>query len=82
MLIKLLKDRPSALSVGRLVLDGGFAYTWLPGQWPKLWLPSGGFIRLNVRRYVPMLPNDTMLQALAGVDAGDGGDTIRSGVIF
>ena len=31
VLVKLIKNSPSALSLGRLVLDNGCAFTWLPG---------------------------------------------------
>ena len=46
--VNVLKNSPSALSIGRLVAELGCSFVWAAGHKPRLWLADGSEVRLRV----------------------------------
>ena len=74
-MVKLLDGCPSALSVGRLVLENGFNFEWKTGKYPSLYLPDGRRIILKVRKFVPILDATAIATALTSQAPRDSSDT-------
>ena len=52
--LKILKDTPAVLSLGKLCEDHGYSYEWANGQMPCL-ITNGVRIKCNKENYVPIV---------------------------
>ena len=64
LVTSLWESTPNALSVGRLVMNGGCSFMWPARQRPHLMLADGTTVFLQIRKYVPFLPHQS-------IDPGD-----------
>ena len=53
--VRILRNSPSVLSLGRLCCDSGYGFAWAPFSDPLLFTPSGHAYSVPQHQYVPVL---------------------------
>ena len=67
--VRILRDSPSVLALGKLCVESGYGFAWPPQSEPLLFSPSGQIYQVPLQHFVPMLHDVQQLSPTAALES-------------
>ena len=67
--VRILRNSPSVLALGRLCVESGYGFAWPPHSEPLLFSPTGQIYQVPLQQFVPVLNDVQQLSPSVAIDS-------------